>query len=141
MSMRACLLLIVAAAVGVVACDPSTGPSPGEPPARITELPRSLRSAELELIGYSNEFAFDLLRETYAREDERPNVFLSPLSASMALGMTLNGAAGETFDAMRSTLGFEGLSQEEINRAYHDLVGLLLDLEWDGATPPNGDCK
>ena len=27
----------------------------------------------------------------------------------MALGMTLNGAAGPTFDAMRATLGFEGL--------------------------------
>jgi serine protease inhibitor len=95
---------------------------------RIESLPRPLTRAEQEVIASSNDFAFALLREVHARE-QAPNVFISPLSASMALGMTLNGAAGGTFDAMRATLGFAGLSQEEINRAYHDLVALLLDLD------------
>ncbi|MFW6201742.1 MAG: serpin family protein [Gemmatimonadota bacterium] len=109
------------------ACD-LVGPDDG-PPEPIEALPRALTAAEEELIARSNDFAFELLRETYARQDESPNVFLSPLSASMALGMTLNGAGGETFDSMRATLGLEGLEQEQINRSYRDLTELLLELD------------
>jgi serpin B len=97
----------------------------GEP---ITELPRALTVIEQEVISQANVFGLELLRETVARDD-RPNIVLSPLSASMALGMTLNGAADGTFDAMRSALGFEGLTQEEINGAFRDLIELLTTLD------------
>jgi serpin B len=80
------------------------------------------------VVERSTGFGLELLREVVARDD-RPNVVLSPLSASMALGMTLNGAAAGTFDAMRATLGFDGLAQAEINEAYRGLVSLLLALD------------
>lgn len=121
---RATFALVLA---GALACgDPA---APDDAPRKIESLPRQLSVAERALIDRSNSFAFDLLREVYVQEDESPNVFLSPLSASMALGMTMNGAAGETFDSMRATLGFEGLSQEEINRSFHDLTDMLLTLD------------
>jgi len=116
----------LAVAVLVAGCDLITGPE--KPPARIEALPRALTVSEREVITRSNAFAFELLREVYQREDGA-NVFLSPLSASMALGMTLNGAATATFDSMRATLGFAGLTQDEINRSYHDLTDLLLNLD------------
>jgi len=94
----------------------------------ITELPRALTVSEQAVIRNGNTFGLELVSEAVAR-DARPNVVLSPLSASMALGMTLNGAAGATFDAMRSTLGFEGLSQAEINEAYLGLLELLTGLD------------
>jgi serpin B len=47
----------------------------------------------------------------------------------MALGMTLNGARSGTFDAMRDALGFDGLTQAEINGAYRDLLELLTGLD------------
>jgi serine protease inhibitor len=47
----------------------------------------------------------------------------------MALGMTMNGARGETLDEMRATLGFAGMSQEEINASYRDLIAMLLKLD------------
>lgn len=116
------LLVLLAA----TACSESTGPSvPGEP---ITELPRELTAAETTLIGASNDFGLELVRSVVAADD-RPNIILSPLSASMALGMTLNGAESETFDAMRATLGFGTLSQEEINDSYRALIDLLTDLD------------
>jgi len=118
--------LVLACAWLLTGCDLFTGPGHG--PRRIESLPRALTVGEQEVIARSNEFAFELLREVYERTEE-PNVFLSPLSASMALGMTLNGAAGGTFDAMRATLGFEGLTQEAINRSYHGLTDLLLGLD------------
>lgn len=97
-------------------------------PTPLEELPRALTAAEQEVISASNRFAFGLLREV-DRADEGGNVFLSPVSASMALGMTMNGAAGETFAEMRSALGFEGLELQEINESYRSLIGLLLDLD------------
>jgi serpin B len=43
----------------------------------------------------------------------------------MALGMTTNGARGETHDAMRTTLGFGGMDETAMNEAY---AGLLRQL-------------
>jgi serpin B len=103
-----------------------TGPG-GDP---ITELPRALTPAEVTVIGDANAFGLALLARM-VDTDERPNVILSPLSASMALGMTMNGAANATFDAMRSTLGFGSLSQAEINQAYRGLIDLLAGLDPD----------
>ncbi len=107
-------------------CTESTGPDPAGP--AITELPRQLTADEIEVIDRSNAFGLALVREMVAR-DERPNIVLSPFSASMALGMTLNGAAGTTFDAMRTTLGFAGMEKEAINEAYRGLLELLVDLD------------
>ena len=118
--------LVLACAGLLAGCDPFTGPA--RAPARIEALPRALTVSEREVIARSNSFAFELLREVYQRASG-PNVFLSPLSASMALGMTLNGAATATFDSLRATLGFEGLTQDQINRSYHDLADLLLKLD------------
>lgn len=117
----AALLLLVA-----TGCGEPLGPGGGSEP--ITELPRALTASEQVLIGDANTFGFNLLADM-AKRDDRPNIVLSPLSASMALGMTLNGAAGTTFEGMRSTLGFEGLSQEEINTAYAGLIDLLTTLD------------
>ena len=101
---------------------------PAAPSDGITALPRELSQTERTVIEASNHFAFDLLKEVN-RDDSGANVFLSPLSASMALGMTLNGAEGTTFEAMQSTLGFDGLSRAEINQSYRDLIVLLRGLD------------
>lgn len=110
------------------ACESLTGPR-GDTPNPITELPRELSLAELEVIRGSNIFAMDLLRESVTARPDEANIFLSPLSASMALGMTMNGAAGETWTQMRDMLGFEGLEEPAINEAYRSLIDLLLDLD------------
>ena len=111
----------------------TTGPDspPAEsPPAQITELPRSLTLAETDALQAANEFGLELLRRLYAeREDDEASVFISPLSASMSLGMLLNGAGGETFDAMGDALGLNGLMVAEANQAYKELMELLLRLD------------
>ena len=94
----------------------------------IVELPRQLTTAEREIIRTANRFGFDLFSRVNAAEPG-PNVFLSPLSASMALGMLMNGAAGQTWEDMRGTLGFAGLSEAEINASYRGLIDLLLGLD------------
>ena len=100
------------------------------PPEAITELPRTLTLAEEQVIDRSNTFGFDLLKEVDgARDASTPNTILSPLSATMALGMALEGADGETFTAMKDALRFQGLSREEINASYRGLLDILLELD------------
>ena len=116
--------LVGCAALGLAGCD-VFGPDGSDP---ITELPRDLSVSEQAVIESSNDFGLQLLGRV-ASADGRPNVVLSPLSASMALGMTLNGASGATLDAMSATLGFGGLTREEINASYQGLVELLTTLD------------
>jgi serine protease inhibitor len=52
---------------------------------------------------------------------------LSPLSASVALTMLLNGSEGETFNQIRDMLGYpDDFTFQEINEAYNSLVTQLL---------------
>ena len=115
------------ALVGLLTASCGSPSSPG-PSERITELPRALSAAEQEVLSASNSFAWGLLATTAANSRDA-SVFVSPLSASMALGMTLNGAAGETLLEMRETLGFGGLSMDAINASYRGLLDLLVGLD------------
>jgi serpin B len=114
------LLLFVAAGCGESVTNPS------DDAEEITQLPRALSTAEVEVIAANNRFAFGLLAQANLPDG---NLFLSPLSASMALGMTMNGAAGETWSQMRDALGFGSLAEEEINASYESLLGLLVGLD------------
>jgi serpin B len=125
-AMRRLIPFMLALAV-LPGCD--THPSDPRAADKIDGLPRQLSATEVALVGAGNGFAFELLRAVHDEEEPEKNVFLSPLSASMALGMTLNGAAGETFDAMRSTLGFGALELRQINRSYRTLLEMLVDLD------------
>ncbi|QXD14207.1 serpin family protein [Rhodocaloribacter litoris] len=97
------------------------------PPFERAEL-RPLTSTEQAVIEADNGFGLRLFRTLHEAEPGQ-NLFISPLSVSMALGMTLNGAAGETRAAMEATLGKTGLSEEAINAAYRDLIDLLTRLD------------
>src|SRR5688500_12639294 len=123
--MRLRSLIALVALVGAACSDPS-GPSGGTP--RITALPRALSAGETAVIGASNAFGFNLLRELDRTRGDS-NIFMSPLSASMALGMTMNGAAGQTFEEMRASLGFGTWPATEINTSYRSLIDMLRGLD------------
>ena len=109
----ACMALLI----GMTGCGKeATGPG--------IEPPRDLTVGERAIAAANTGFGLELLRELHESETE-PNLFISPLSASMALGMTLNGARGETETAMRRALGFEGMDANSINAAYAGLIAQL----------------
>ncbi len=78
-----------------------------------------------QILTANNQFGWKLFSRLVGQEEEQ-NVFISPLSISLALGMTLNGAAGETRQAMETTLELQGLSPTEINESYRQIINLLL---------------
>ncbi len=89
---------------------------------------RELTSVEKTLVESDNSFGLKTFREIIKNEKDK-NVFISPLSISMALGMTLNGANGETKQAMHNTLELIGLSDQQINESYKSLIELLVGLD------------
>jgi serine protease inhibitor len=80
------------------------------------------------LVESDNKFGIKLFKEI-AKDEENENIFVSPLSVSMALGMTYNGADGETKEAMEKTLELSDLTMEEINESYKNLINLLTQLD------------
>jgi len=116
-----------AVVVGISACSDGTAPTTGTPTA-LTHLPRELTAGEQQVLRAGNEFSLALFRQL-AKAQPGKNVFVSPLSASMALGMTMNGAHGTTLDAMRTTLGFDSADLQQINAGYKGLIDLLRGLD------------
>ncbi|MBR9978272.1 MAG: serpin family protein [Bacteroidetes bacterium] len=115
-----CILLLLP--LFILSCsDDTTGP---ETPTPL----RPISSGELALARANSAFGFSLFTSVTDATPEE-NVFLSPLSVMMALGMTVNGAAGETWTGMRQALHFEGMTQEEINQSCHDIMELLLGMD------------
>jgi serine protease inhibitor len=115
------MLFVVAALC--TACSEAT--APGTP---LNALPRDLTQSESRVIAGSNDFAFDLFR-TGNLSQHNANVFMSPLSASMALSMATNGASGATYDAMHSSLRLTGSTQQEVNGGFKSLIALLRGLD------------
>lgn len=89
----------------------------------------SLTEKQKEIIQSSNAFGFEIFNKINTEDNDEKNLFISPLSMTMALGMTMNGAAGDTEVAMQNTLGFDGLDNESINDAYLNLSTSLLNAD------------
>lgn len=114
-----CSLLVL-----VMGCDGIGGGEEEHP-----SPPRPLTAAEKTVVDADQRFGLRLLRATVDAEEAGENVFVSPISVSMALGMTLNGARGETRTAMERALEKQNLSPDEINDAYRGLIDLLEGLD------------
>ncbi len=116
--------ILAAAALLAAAC--------AEPPPRprtITELPRALSAGEQALVAADGRFAFALLHAVTAQESPDSNLFLSPFSVSMALGMAVNGAAGATRDSMLHALQMDGLALAAVDSGYRSVIDLLRTLD------------
>ena len=115
------LLLVILIAAAVLQCS-------NNPTATDRVVSRDLTASEKLLVESDNKFGLKLFKEIVKEEGDE-NVFISPLSVSMALGMTYNGAAGTTREAMQKTLELSGLTIEDVNKSYKSLLELLSQLD------------
>jgi serine protease inhibitor len=81
-----------------------------------------------EIVTANSHFAYNILQEL-AIEENTDNIFFSPLSLSLALAMTMNGAAETTLEQMKQTLHYGDLSLEEINEQNLNLISSILDID------------
>lgn len=119
-------LLLFTLLIFFSACETSITGSEDNPTG---ELPRELTTSEKMLIQADQSFSYDIFRRTVAFDSNKENVFISPLSISMAMAMTLNGAEGQTFEDMRNAMSLKGMELEEINRAFQSLMKLLVTVD------------
>ena len=88
-----------------------------------------LTAYEQQKVTADNAFALRLFKSVDSTVTDGSNVFISPLSVSFALGMTSNGALGTTLTAFQNTLGFNGLTQTQVNSYYNNLITNLPQLD------------
>ncbi|MEP6610539.1 MAG: serpin family protein [Mucilaginibacter sp.] len=88
-----------------------------------------LSALEQQKVTADNVFTLKLFKNLSSNNTEGANLFASPLSVSFALGMTSNGANGQTLDAIKNTLNFNGLTQEQVNSYYNNLITNLPQLD------------
>ena len=116
-------LAALAAVILVASCSKNDNTEPDLTPKSIdltAEAPQAIES--------SNEFGIELLKKV--AEEDNNNLMLSPLSASTALTMLLNGCGGDTYTQLHGTLNYpSGMTIGDINEAYKSLVGQLLEAD------------
>ncbi|MCC5867779.1 MAG: serpin family protein [Gammaproteobacteria bacterium] len=115
----------VAALIGCGLPDSDTDPAAHQQPEHQQPV-----STDLHISLPNTTLGFELLRWAHDQGTD-PNLLLSPLSVSIALAMTANGAHGDTLEAMHTTLGLAGHDAADINSAYRRLIDQLRALDAD----------
>jgi len=111
------------ACIGLMGIHSTCEKQPGEPD--LTPKSFTLTDAAPQAIQSSNEFGIELFKKV--AETDNQNLMLSPLSASTALTMLLNGCGGDTYTQLQGTLNYPaGMTIGDINEAYKSLVDQLL---------------
>ena len=121
MTKRLAVVVLLFMCMGFVQCSTRSVPTKHQ-------TTRELTVSERQLVESDNKFGLKLFREI-VKEEKDSNVFISPLSVSMALGMTYNGANGETQEAMQEVLELSGMTLQEVNESYQNLIDLLRGLD------------
>lgn len=120
---RSSAAILLITAIISVSCSKTGEDLPKEP------VPIDLTMDQIALIESGNEFAFDIFKGVLQNAGENENVMISPLSISYALSMTLNGADGDTREAMLETLRINGITIDALNYSYSDLTKALLSVD------------
>jgi len=68
-------------------------------------------------------FALDLYKLHTSPDDQ--NIFMSPLSISVALAMTYLGARGQTKSQMREVLHLTDVEEDHLHQAFTDILSAL----------------
>jgi serine protease inhibitor len=114
------IMIIAMGGVGVILNNLSPSLAYAESDTKAVNVNKSIVAA-------NTGFALRLLTELQ-REQAGKNIFISPLSVSIALAMTYNGANSSTRDAMGSALG---LQDDAVNSGYSDLIESLSSADSD----------
>jgi len=136
-----CLIAVCCVLLVINACKSESGlleeeqatPVEKTTPEETTPLtPREdiiLTKGEQSVLEGNNEFAFNLLKEVVKDENEQGNIFISPLSATLALAMLNNGAAGATQEEIQQALGYGEVARKDVNTYFQKMVKAMQDLD------------
>jgi serine protease inhibitor len=111
------IISIIALSLVLFACKKA------ETEPKVSDLTTNEKSAKI--IAADNQFGFELFKKVNASLTEQKNTMISPLSVSLALAMVYNGTVGDTKTQMEQMLHKAGMTPEDINQSYKELVAGL----------------
>ncbi|PZO38469.1 MAG: proteinase inhibitor I4 serpin [Pseudanabaena frigida] len=108
--------LLAMALVGCSFPDTSNSQSLNSPAPLVSVTPTQSKKIFLDsrLVEANARFGFNLF-DRIAQQDKNKNIFISPLSVSIALSMVYNGANGETQQEIARTLELQGIKIYDVN--------------------------
>lgn len=131
---RTALMLGVVSAMAVISGCGGTGTRTDTPygmnrfsasPERVASATKAITEGKGAVVANSgNDFGFRLIGELW-KDAPNTNLFVSPVSVDLALGMTYNGAGGDTKSAMAKALGVEKVDVEQFNEASKNIMTVL----------------
>lgn len=119
----ATLTIAAAAMVTVASCQKT------ESTGSVTPQPGTGLRISAPFAGQTTDFAFDMFGRVTTAEGRDKNVFVSPLSLHIALGMILNGANGQAQQEIQRTLKLDAQTLAEANQTYQNLMENLPGLD------------
>ena len=92
--------------------------------SRTTVSEKSKKTVQDDRLSAANsKFALDLYKLHTSSTDQ--NVFMSPVSISVALAMTYLGARGQTKSQMKSVLHFSDVEEDQLHQAFTNIQSAL----------------
>lgn len=85
-------------------------------------------SVDQHLVSLNTDFALKIFKEL-SNEDKNTNVFISPISISLAAAMAYNGAKNLTQQEIAETLEFKDYNIEELNSSFKVLLSSMTDID------------
>ncbi len=112
------LLTTVLIITGFISCSKDSAPQKN-PETEARQNPIAISAA---IANNITDFSFYFMKNLQTEQPATDNIFVSPLSLHMALGMLVNGATRETKAEIMKALKTENLSQTELNETYKKLL-------------------
>lgn len=111
------LLTVIAMMTIITGCSKDLAPK--GPETQAEQKPVHISAA---IANNITDFSFYFMKNLQTETPASDNIFVSPLSLHMALGMLVNGATAETKAEIMKALKTENLSQTELNETYKKLL-------------------
>ena len=83
-----------------------------------------------DVVKSNNDLGMKMFSKIAAAEAGK-NVMISPLSISIAMAMSTNGATGENLDEMKEVLGFGNMELPNVNEQFMHLIASLVAADKD----------
>ncbi len=123
--MRKYIIILLSGTIFLSFCNTKNNDT-GPPPSTI-----DVNTKSLAVIEADNAFGIKLFKEINESALPEENLFISPTSIGLALAMAYNGAQNETKEAFEECMQLNGLSPQEINEVYQNLMQGLIDADPD----------
>ncbi len=110
--------------------DPTDPEEGGSWEAKYKKADEHAEKVSEDVVKANNDLGMKIFSRLAAAEAGK-NMMISPLSISIAMAMSTNGASGENLDEMKEVLGFGEMEFSEINSQFEQLIKSLVEADKD----------